>query len=124
MNEKELRISLNENNKEELIDFVVKLRKMLDKSTERLHRVEEELLEKTSLEELINGLSDDTTHEVTYQSVAIQKLKNIGLDECSIGEIMELLTGDYFPSVFSDFNGSTDSWLTKIEVPMVQIERE
>ena len=56
MNEKELRASLNELSKEELIDFVVKLRKMLDKSTERLYRVEEELLEKTSLEELLDSI--------------------------------------------------------------------
>ena len=58
MNEKELRASLNELSKEELIDFVVKLRKMLDKSTERLYRVEEELLEKTSLEELLDSIEE------------------------------------------------------------------
>ena len=58
MNEKELRASLNELNKEELIDFVVKLRKMLDKSTERLYRVEEELLEKTSWEELLDSIEE------------------------------------------------------------------
>lgn len=58
MNEKELRASLNELSKEELIDFVVKLRKMLDKSTERLYRVEEELLEKTSWEELLDSIEE------------------------------------------------------------------
>ena len=47
--ERELRQSLNQKSKSEIISLFIKLRKMFDKSQERLYRVEKELTDGLSL---------------------------------------------------------------------------
>ena len=56
--EKELRQSLNLKSKSEIINLFIKLRKMFDKSQERLYRVEKELNDKTNLEDLLENIVD------------------------------------------------------------------
>lgn len=56
--EKELRKRLNNETKENIIDLFIKLRKNFDKSQERLYKIEEELIEKTSLDELIEDIEE------------------------------------------------------------------
>ena len=56
--EKELRQSLNQKSKSEIISLFIKLRKMFDKSQERLYRVEQELNDKTNLEDLLENIVD------------------------------------------------------------------
>ena len=56
--ERELRQSLNQKSKSEIISLFIKLRKMFDKSQERLYRVEKELIDKTSLEDLLENIVD------------------------------------------------------------------
>ena len=56
--EKELRQSLNLKSKSEIISLFIKLRKMFDKSQERLYRVEKELNDKTNLEDLLENIVD------------------------------------------------------------------
>ena len=56
--EKELRKRLNNETKENIIDLFIKLRKNFDKSQERLYKIEEKLIEKTSLDELIEDIEE------------------------------------------------------------------
>ena len=56
--EKELRKSLNQKSKSEIISLFIKLRKIFDKSQERLYRVEQELIDKTNLEDLLENIVD------------------------------------------------------------------
>ena len=56
--ERELRQSLNLKSKSEIISLFIKLRKMFDKSQERLYRVEQELNNKTNLEYLLENFVD------------------------------------------------------------------
>ena len=56
--ERELRQSLNLKSKFEIINLFIKLRKMFDKSQERLYRVEQELNDKTNLEDLLENIVD------------------------------------------------------------------
>ena len=56
--ERELRQSLNLKSKSEIINLFIKLRKMFDKSQERLYRVEQELNDKTNLEDLLENIVD------------------------------------------------------------------
>ena len=56
--EKELRQSLNQKSKSEIISLFIKLRKMFDKSQERLYRIEQELNDKLSLEDLLENFVD------------------------------------------------------------------
>ena len=53
--EKSLRKSLNQKSKSEIINLFIKLRKMHDKSQERLHRIEQELNDKLSFEDLLEN---------------------------------------------------------------------
>ena len=57
--ELELRQSLNRKSKSEIISLFIKLRKMFDKSQSRLYRVEQELNDKLSLEDLLENLVDN-----------------------------------------------------------------
>ena len=56
--EAELRESLNQKSKSEIISLFIKLRKMFDKSQERLFRVEQELIDGLSLEDLLENFVD------------------------------------------------------------------
>ena len=56
--EKELRQSFNLKSKSEIISLFIKLRKMFDKSQERLYRVEKELTDGLSLEDLLENIVD------------------------------------------------------------------
>ena len=56
--ELELRQSLNRKPKSEIISLFVKLRKMFDKSQSRLYRVEQELNDGLSLEDLLENFVD------------------------------------------------------------------
>lgn len=56
--ERELRQSLNQKSKSEIISLFIKLRKMFDKSQERLYRVEQELNDGLDLEDLLENLVD------------------------------------------------------------------
>lgn len=56
--EKSLRKSLNQKSKYEIINLFVKLRKMFDKSQDRLYRIEQELNDKLSLEDLLENFVD------------------------------------------------------------------
>jgi hypothetical protein len=56
--ERELRQSLNQKSKSEIISLFIKLRKMFDKSQERLFRVEQELIDGLSLEDLLENFVD------------------------------------------------------------------
>ena len=56
--ERELRQSLNLKSKFEIINLFIKLRKIFDKSQERLYRVEKELNDKTNLEDLLENIVD------------------------------------------------------------------
>ena len=56
--ERELRQSLNLKSKSEIISLFIKLRKMFDKSQERLFRVEQELIDGLSLEDLLENFVD------------------------------------------------------------------
>lgn len=56
--EKSLRKSLNQKSKFEIINLFIKLRKMFDKSQERLYRVEQELNDKLSFEDLLENFVD------------------------------------------------------------------
>ena len=56
--EVELRESLNQKSKSEIINLFIKLRKMFDKSQERLFRVEQELIDGLSLEDLLENFVD------------------------------------------------------------------
>ena len=56
--ERELRQSLNLKSKSEIINLFIKLRKMFDKSQERLYRVEQELNDNLSLEDLLENFVD------------------------------------------------------------------
>lgn len=51
--EREIHQSLNQKSKSEIINLFIKLRKMFDKSQERLFRVEQELIDGLSLEDLL-----------------------------------------------------------------------
>ena len=56
--EVEIRESLNQKSKSEIISLFIKLRKMFDKSQERLFRVEQELIDGLSLEDLLENIVD------------------------------------------------------------------
>ena len=56
--ELELRQSLNLKSKSEIISLFVKLRKMFDNSQSRLYRVEQELNDGLSLEDLLENFVD------------------------------------------------------------------
>ena len=56
--ERELRKSLNQKSKSEIISLFIKLRKMFDKSQERLYRVEQELIDGLSLDDLLENFID------------------------------------------------------------------
>ena len=56
--ERELRQSLNQKSKSEIISLFIKLRKMFDKSQERLYRVEKELNKMVDLEDLLKNIVD------------------------------------------------------------------
>ncbi len=56
--ERELRQSLNQKSKSEIISLFIKLRKMFDKSQERLFRVEQELIDGLSLDDLLENFVD------------------------------------------------------------------
>ena len=56
--ERKLCQSLNLKSKSEIINLFIKLRKMFDKSQERLYRVEQELNDKTNLEDLLENIVD------------------------------------------------------------------
>lgn len=58
MEEKKLRENLGKESKEQIINLFIKLKKKFDKSQERLYKIEEELNQKTSLEELIDSLPE------------------------------------------------------------------
>lgn len=58
MEEKKLRENLGKESKEQIINLFIKLKKNFDKSQERLYKIEEELNQKTSLEELIDSLPE------------------------------------------------------------------
>lgn len=58
MEEKKLRENLGKESKEQIINLFIKLKKKIDKSQERLYKIEEELNQKTSLEELIDSLPE------------------------------------------------------------------
>lgn len=58
MEEKKLRENLQKESKEQIINLFIKLKKNFDKSQERLYNIEEELNQKTSLEELIDSLPE------------------------------------------------------------------
>lgn len=56
--EKSLRKSLNQKSKSEIINLFIKLRKMHDKSQDRLYRIEQELNDKLSFEDLLENFVD------------------------------------------------------------------
>ena len=56
--EREIHQSLNQKSKSEIINLFIKLRKMFDKSQERLFRVEQELNDGLSLEDLLENFVD------------------------------------------------------------------
>lgn len=56
--EKSLRKSLNQKSKSEIINLFIKLRKMHDKSQSRLYRIEQELNDKLSFEDLLDYVVD------------------------------------------------------------------
>ena len=56
--ERELRQSLNQKSKSEIISLFIKLRKMFDKSQERLFRVEQELIDGLNLDDLLENFVD------------------------------------------------------------------
>ena len=56
--EREIRESLNQKSKSEIISLFIKLRKMFDKSQERLFRVEQELIDGLNLEDLLENIVD------------------------------------------------------------------
>lgn len=56
--ELQLRQSLKQTSKEDLIEQFVKLRKVFDKTSERLCRVEEKLNQRISLEKLIEEIKE------------------------------------------------------------------
>ena len=56
--ERELRQSLNLKSKSEIISLFIKLRKMFDKSQERLFRIEQELIDGLSSEDLLENFVD------------------------------------------------------------------
>ena len=56
--ERELRQLLNQKSKSEIISLFIKLRKMFDKSQERLFRVEQELIDGLSLDDLLENFVD------------------------------------------------------------------
>ena len=59
--EKSLRKSLNQKSKSEIISLFIKLRKMHDKSQERLYRIEQELNDKLNFEDLLDNFIDKDT---------------------------------------------------------------
>ena len=52
-----IRRELQQKSKSYVIELFIKMREMVDKSSERLYRVENELNDKTSLEELIDKIN-------------------------------------------------------------------
>ena len=56
--EKSLRKSLNQKSKSEIISLFIKLRKMHDKSQERLYRIEQELNDKLNFEDILENFVD------------------------------------------------------------------
>ena len=56
--ERELRQSLNQKSKSEIISLFIKLRKIYDKSQERLFRIEQELIDGLSLDDLLENFVD------------------------------------------------------------------
>lgn len=56
--EKSLRKSLNQKPKSEIISLFIKLRKMHDKSQERLYRIEQELNDKLNFEDILENFVD------------------------------------------------------------------
>ena len=52
-----IRRELQQKSKSYVIELFIKMREMVDKSNERLYRVENELNNKTSLEELIDKIN-------------------------------------------------------------------
>ena len=54
--ERELRQSLNLKSKSEIISLFIKLRKMFDKSQERLYRIEQELNDGLNIEDLLENI--------------------------------------------------------------------
>ena len=56
--ERELRQSLNLKSKSEIISLFIKLRKMFDKSQERLYRIEQELIDGLNLDDLLENFVD------------------------------------------------------------------
>ena len=56
--ERELRQSLNLKSKSEIISLFIKLRKMFDKSQERLYKVEQELIDGLNLDDLLENFVD------------------------------------------------------------------
>ncbi len=52
-----IRRELQQKSKSYIIELFIKMREMVDKSNERLYRVENELNGKTSLEELIDKIN-------------------------------------------------------------------
>ena len=52
-----IRRELQQKSKSYIIELFIKMREMVDKSNERLYRVENELNDKTSLEELIDKIN-------------------------------------------------------------------
>ena len=57
--EKEIRQSLNQKSKSEIISLFIKLRKMFDESQSRLYRIEQELNDGLSLEDLLENFVDN-----------------------------------------------------------------
>lgn len=70
--EKSLRKSLNQKSKSEIISLFIKLRKMHDKSQERLHRIEQELNDKLNFEDILDNLVDKD-NEKWYNRVRLNK---------------------------------------------------
>ena len=56
--EKSLRKSLNQKPKSEIISLFIKLRKMHDKSQERLYKIEQELNDKLNFEDILDNFVD------------------------------------------------------------------
>jgi len=56
--EKSLRKSLNQKSKSEIISLFIKLRKMHDKSQERLYKIEQELNDKLNFEDILDNFVD------------------------------------------------------------------
>ena len=70
--EKSLRKSLNQKSKSEVIGLFIKLRKMHDKSQERLYRIEQELNDKLNFEDILENFVDKD-NDKWYNRVKLRK---------------------------------------------------